>query len=506
MTDKSKNIHGRKWRGFHKWVGLAICILMPVFCVSGIILNHRDAVRGMGVPRGLMPSAYHLKDYNNGIVRGTLSAGADSLLMFGNAGVWLTDSSFARHADFNEGIDEGPDNRAVRNIVRTRDGRLWCATQYALYVRGCGRWHKADLPHLRGRITDIALPPDSLAPVVLTRSGIYTPARGAYAYRELAAPEGYTGRVSLFRTVWQLHSGELFGLGGRIAVDAIALIVIVLCITGLVVFVMPYAIRRSAAARIKSRAAALKWDLRQHNTIGLWTIVLTLIVAATGMCLRPPLMIPLVLTKTAPLPGSAMDSDNPWHDKLRALRFDSATGEWILSTSEGFYLMDATLDGTPRAAAVQPPVSPMGVNVFEKNADGEWLVGSFSGLYRWDRADAKVLDAFTGEPYTRPAGGPVGSRLVSGYSPHLAGGTVFDYATGAEGLPPMPDVLREQKMSLWNFALELHVGRCYTPLLGPFSELFVFVAGLMAVLVLVSGLILNRRMARRMARRKKTRK
>ena len=144
----------------------------------------------------------------------------------------------------------------------------------------------------------------------------------------------------------------------------------------------------------------------------------------------------------------------------------------------------------------------MGVNVFEKNADGHWLVGSFSGLYRWDRADAKVLDAFTGEPYTRPAGRPVGSRLVSGYSAHVAGGTVFDYATGAEGLPPMPDVLREQKMSLWNFALELHVGRCYTPLLGPFSELFVFVAGLMAVLVLVSGLILNRRMARR----KKTRK
>lgn len=494
MTDKCKNRHGRKWRWFHKWVGLVMCVLMLVFCVSGIILNHRDAVRGMGVDRRLMPSGYHLKDYNNGIVRGTLRADGDSLLMFGGAGVWLTDSGFARHADFNEGIDAGPDNRTVRNMARTEDGRLWCATQYALYVRGEGRWEKVELPGLHERVSDIALGPEGAAPVVLTRSGLYLPGDGGYAYRELAAPKDYSNRVSLFKTVWQLHSGELFGMAGRIVVDAVALIVIFLSVTGLVVFVLPYAMRRSAAARAKRMGRMLKWNFSKHNKIGYWTIVLTLIVAATGMCLRPPLMIPLVLTKTAPMPGSAMDSDNPWHDKLRALRYDESAGEWIVSTSDGFYLVDAGLAGTPRAAGVQPPVSPMGVNVFEKNAAGEWLVGSFSGLYRWNRGTGKVLDAFTGEEYARAAGRPVGSRLVSGYSADLGEGTVFDYSKGADGLPAMPEELRRQKMSLWNFALELHVGRCYAPVLGPLSELFVFVAGLLATLVLASGLILNRRL------------
>ena len=70
---------------------------------------------------------------------------------------------------------------------------------------------------------------------------------------------------------------------------------------------------------------------------------------------------------------------------------------------------------------------------------------------------------------------------------------VFDYAKGAPELPESSDEFCSQPMSLWNTALELHVGRCYTPFLGPLSELFVFLAGLLLTLVLVSGLILSRR-------------
>ena len=34
-------------------------------------------------------------------------------------------------------------------------------------------------------------------------------------------------------------------------------------------------------------------------------------------------MIPFVMVKTAPLAGSAMDSDNYWHDSLRGIRWDA---------------------------------------------------------------------------------------------------------------------------------------------------------------------------------------
>ena len=57
-----------------------------------------------------------------------------------------------------------------------------------------------------------------------------------------------------------------------------------------------------------------------------------------------------------------------------------------------------------------------------------------------------------------------------------------------------PEVLSAIPMSLWNVALELHVGRCYSLLLGPLSDLFVFLSGLLITLVLLSGyIILHRR-------------
>lgn len=61
----------------------------------------------------------------------------------------------------------------------------------------------------------------------------------------------------------------------------------------------------------------------------------------------------------------------------------------------------------------------------------------------------------------------------------------------------MPEILSHAKMSLWNVALELHVGRCYTPFLGPVSDLFVFLSGLLISLVLLSGFIILHRQKRK---------
>jgi hypothetical protein len=68
------------------------------------------------------------------------------------------------------------------------------------------------------------------------------------------------------------------------------------------------------------------------------------------------------------------------------------------------------------------------------------------------------------------------------------------FSSPSAKMPSMPDRLKNQPMSLWNFALELHVGRCYDPFLGSvFSVLFVFVSGLLLSLILISGYIIYRR-------------
>ena len=56
----------------------------------------------------------------------------------------------------------------------------------------------------------------------------------------------------------------------------------------------------------------------------------------------------------------------------------------------------------------------MGLNVWQKDGEGRWLAGSFSGMFVWDRTDGKVLDFFTGDEVHEVSGPPFGKRAVSG--------------------------------------------------------------------------------------------
>ena len=111
-----------------------------------------------------------------------------------------------------------------------------------------------------------------------------------------------------------------------------------------------------------------------------------------------------------------------------------------------------------------------------------------------------MTDYFTDEPVQQNFGPPVANIAVTGFSDDLAFADeiVFDLGSGARtkteehlDLVPMPEMMVKQPMSLWNFALELHVGRCYYPFLGPFSALFVFLSGLLLSLLLISGFVIR---------------
>lgn len=452
-----------------------------------------------------MPSCYHIDNWNQGVIKGTLKIGND-IIAYGQTGVWKTDANLQHWSDFNNGIAEGIDNRKVSNVVRSSDGTLWCAALYDAYRydNASARWQPLTLPGNEERISDITLRGDTV--VVLTRSTIYegTAPHYTFAERPLSTPPGYENKVTLFKTVWMLHSGELFGLGGRLIVDAMGIVIIVLCITGLAFFILTYTIKRRNVVRIDARRQAgwMKWQLRWHNRLGAWCIILTLLLAVTGMCLRPPLMVPLALTKVSPLPSSALACDNVFNDKLRAIRWDGEAHMWYLSTSDGFYSLGENLcNSVPLPIDGAPSVSPMGINVFCRNpkSPDEWLIGSFSGLMRWKPEKGLVTDYFTGAPAVMGYGRPVASHTVTGFTADLAithgEPVVFEYSSSPNAtLPDMPEILRTQPMSLWNFALELHVGRCYEPFLGSaVSVLFVFISGLLLTLILISGYIIYRR-------------
>lgn len=546
------------WKKYHRWLGLVLSVFMLVFCVSGIILNHREVFSGCEVSRKWLPASYHIKNFNNGVVKGTVvkksaahslsSENCDSVLAYGCAGVFLTDSRLSTWQDFNAGLPESIDERNVRHVVKAKDGSLWCAALRDVYRydENSHRWKKVELPGNEERIMDVALAKDSMTVVALTRSRVFTIVpfvqygeivkigkSSSETYRVeskiIPAPKKYEPKTTLFKLVWHLHSGEFFGLPGKLVVDAIALVLIVLSITGILLFILPYGIRRAkklaAKARMKRLGKQFAWNMKWHNKIGYVTIVLTLWIAITGMCLRPPLMVPLVLSK---LPQAVGEDGNVWQDKLRAIRWDAVQGDWLVSTSEGFLRVDEDFSQAPKMLPDDecPKLSPMGVTVWESDGKGGWIVGSFRGIYRWNPVNHslnQILDYFTGKPSEETSMIPISDNLVCGYSEDFLGGKplVFDFAKGVEDAKgqavalcndepkksrneeSMSDLICETApMSLWNVALELHVGRCYSPFLGPLSDLFVFLSGLLITLVFLSGYIISHRRRKKAQERK----
>ena len=494
----------RFWKKYHKLVGLFFTFFILMFCFSGIILNHRKFFSNCEISRSWMPNGYQYENWNNGVTKGTIKLSNNKVLCYGNTGIWQTDSCFSTFQSFNEGLKEGIDNRKISNVVEMPDGSVWCAGLFDVYrLSDKGLWDKRTVSEEGERITDIYDRNDTL--VVLSRSYVFEsyPPYDKFTRHELKAPDDYSPKVSMFRTIWLLHSGELFGLPGQLIVDLVAIVIIILCLTGLVYTFLPKLIKRRSRKKlpVKKQAQFLKYSVKWHNKLGAWLIVLTTLLAVTGMCLRPPLMIPFAMTSIKPVPGSTMDSDNAWHDKLRSIRWDENLQAWLMSTSAGFYKMN-DFTQTPQKIKKAPPISPMGINAFHQNKQGEWLVGSFSGMFRWNPTSGEVRDYFTDEPFTRSFGRPLSSTAIAGFSFNLAGHdeVVFDYSYGARTksenqlhIAAMPKEIQEQPMSLWNFALELHVGRCYSPFLGPISDLFVFLSGLLLTFTLISGYIIHKK-------------
>ncbi len=471
----------KSWRKWHKWLGIVFSFFLVMFSISGIILNHRHWYGNVNVSRNLLPESFHYNNWNNGLLRGTLKAG-DSVLVYGTGGVFLTDGRASSFKEFSAGMPSGADARTVRSVVRTPSGELFALSPFNVYRHIGAAWKEFSAPWDKGdKGSDMTMKGDTL--VILSRSKVYTamPPYTVFTAHELKAPEGYTGKVSLFRTVLLLHSGELFGVPGKVVVDVLGILVIFFCVSGI-------ALWASGHGRMpKLFRMSYKW----HELFGRKTIVITMLLCLTGWVLRPPLLIALVKCSLPAVPYSVLDTKNAWQDKLRMVRYDADKGDWLLSTSEGFYSMK-DFASVPLRERKAPPVSVMGLNVLEREQGG-WLVGSFTGMYKWDRKHGTAVDAVTGERAPETAGAPFGKLAVAGYSKDFACGRFFTtWYEGTEAIP-QPQHCEGLPMSLWQLALEVHTGRIYTFMCGMEVLLWIFVAGIVAMFVFWSGWKIRKR-------------
>ena len=253
-----------------------------------------------------------------------------------------------------------------------------------------------------------------------------------------------------------------------------------------------------------SSVSAKKTNLHWHNVIGYIFVAFLIFNTFFGMHLRPPLLIVIANKRVGIIPGTHMDSPNPWFDKLRRVQWDENSKQYIFSTSDGFYFADESISKILQPSLSQPPVSVMGCNVFEPVEENIYLVGSFSGMFLWNVKNGAVADYFTQQPYIKPEGmqSPIGTDMVAGLVKIDSKSYWFSYNEGAQNLystdsktffsfPEMTEEIRDASpMSLWNVSLEMHTGRIFEKWIGPFYILIVPLAGICILLVLISGFLL----------------
>lgn len=490
------------FRKYHKWLGVIFSLIILTYVFSGIILNHRNALSFIDVNRKLLPKEYRYQNWNNAGVKSTLKISPDSILIYGNMGIWLTDSSYSDFRNFAAGFPKGIDNRKIFQMFKASGNRLLAGTFSGLYSFNLqeNRWSSVPLPVKEKIVVDIIQKEDTI--FVLTRSSLLkTTDLHHFSVSQLPPPENYDDKTGLFKTLWVIHSGEIYGIAGKIIVDFAGLVFAFLTITGFIVFVNRIILRKNRKpdeVKVKLRSYN-RWNIKWHNKFGWIALAVLILNTTTGMFLRPPLLIAIGNSRVGKIPLTELATPNPWFDQLRRIYYDKDINRFIVVTMDGFYYSDDNFSTELKQFSYQPPASIMGVTVFEKMQSYKYLVGSFEGLFTWNSQTGEIYDYVKKQPFTAPShsGRPTGDFLVSGYTRDFKDQEYFfDYDKGAVNINGMQmfaalpeNVIRETPMSLWNVALEIHTGRIYQSIIGDFYVLIVPLTGLFVLFILISGFI-----------------
>jgi len=496
----------QRLRTLHRGLAVAAGVYFLVMAVSGVLLNHPDWLSRIDVPRTWVPGDYLYRNGNRGALRGAVRAPDQARYLYGEAGVWRKVSGEAWESAM-AGFPPGAYGRDTRALLAV-DGPqpyLLAGTRSGLWARPLAGgvetpWAAVRLPGAEASPTVVDLLAAGGQVLAVTRSRVFAAAPSwPPEFRVLSLPRATEAepRLPLFRLLFHAHSGQAWGLPGRLIVDAVGVSLAGFTLTGLWFW---WRRRRGTLARGRL-ARHCRRGLRWHLRLGLWCAVPLVLVALTGLFQRPPFLISVAFVSYPASLHPAPRPANPWHDLLRKASYDPSRNELLLATADGFFRGPA--DGSEPLGPVAggPPVSVMGATVLQRRPDGLLWVGSMSGLYLWNCDTGWVTDAFTGAPPQRAFGPPVGEYAVVG----LLGGTggeplAVDYFQGVlgdgggeEGSLVSVPLADGGRISLWHLLFEVHNGRIFGFLLGGWSWLVVPLGGLALSFEVLSGALVARR-------------
>jgi len=485
----------------HTYIGLIVLLYFILMGLTGILLNHPALLRGFSAPRMLIPAGYEFKAWNRMALREAafVAGEPDTIFIGGKAGVWESRDAGATFSALTNGFPVAADERDTRCLlhIETDTGPLLLAgTRHGLfgYDRDARKWRKFALPHLADReVVDLVYTGNRI--VLFTPLAGYfldiTNGTASLSPVPLAADTAEVPQIPLHRYLLKLHDGSVLGLPGRLFTDGIGLLLIFLSVSGLYIWYFP---RRPHRKNTRTKAVRpYRFLYRWHLTTGIWSAVLLLLIALTGIFVRPP-FLPLIAGFTVPTSWMHEGGSSAWNSEITRAAYLPVEDTLVLSTRNGFFSGPADFSRAFTPFSVKVPVHGMGVNVLEPLADNRLLIGSFRGLFLWDMAQ---------QSGSNPDGSPMNGRRQARDTAVMAAGAVVRDATllfwadytkgiavagGHHATLAMPRALTETpQLSLWHFLFEVHNGRIFRGWLGQWTWLIVPTGGILLIIAVLSG-------------------
>jgi hypothetical protein len=234
---KGNNVWLIAFRKYHTWLGLTAVCFIVIIALSGIYLNHKDFFKSLG---SFSPSASEPKKEKSLSFRGE------------EAGLLRTTTDLAAlPVTFDQALaitrERWGEQPVERIELKNEKGHLI---------------YKVKTP--QGELMIDAGTGESAVHGGKQEKGKKAVANGSPSGQSSMVPRVWTaeeyqksqkGGIDWGKLIKDLHTGKVGGLAGKLLVDLTALILIVLCLTGVYLYVVPQ-LRKRRSARLRALAAA----------------------------------------------------------------------------------------------------------------------------------------------------------------------------------------------------------------------------------------------------------
>jgi len=381
-------------RSLHKYSGLACLPLFLLLAISGILLNHPEWVRNLSIPGQFLPVSHQYDNWNRAIWRTTVRNG-DHIYVGGKAGVWYSSDGGSHFSPLQNGYPANPYDQDTFSLIRFHSedsADLFAGTRRGLYRydEGTNRWTNIPFPGKEVMaVADLSQVGDRL--LVFTQQSCYVLRASADELETTAfplsfAPQDEPQTTRLFQILLRLHSGAILGPPGGLLVDIGGLILVFLCTTGILIWLLRR--RRLPLRRLRS---SLSWMYRKHLSLGILFLPLLIVITLTGVLIRPPFLTSIASLSVPAKVLSAQNGSN-WIPRIDKVHHQPQTNSLLLATRAGFFSGPDDFSTPFVKLPINVPHSSMGVTVMAEVDDTTLLIGSFRGLYLWNR------DTLTSEP------------------------------------------------------------------------------------------------------------